>query len=68
VFPFSDAFFIGMRAGYQHIAASTTVGIEGLCSAAVAAEVGTSFLNPRHDSIMRLGTARQVSLLAVRRA
>ena len=47
VFPFRDAFFVGLRAGYQQMAASATVTVDGVGSAAVAAEVATTFINPR---------------------
>lgn len=47
VFPLKGAFFIGMRAGYQHLAASTTVTVRNVGSAALAAKVDTTFINPR---------------------
>jgi hypothetical protein len=47
VFPFRGVFFIGMRAGYQHIDSSTTLTVASLGSISESAEQGTTFINPR---------------------
>lgn len=47
VFPFRNAFFLGLRAGYQHLGVASTVTVRNVGSAAIAARVNTTFLNPR---------------------
>jgi hypothetical protein len=47
VFPLRGAVFVGLRAGYQHLAGETTVVVRDLGSFPVTAEVGTVFINPR---------------------
>ncbi len=47
VFPFGGAFFVGLRAGYQHIGASTTVTVAPFGSAAEELALDSWFLNPR---------------------
>jgi hypothetical protein len=47
VFPFRNAFFLGLRAGRQHLDESTTVTIAGLGSASATIGADTTFVNPR---------------------
>jgi len=47
VFPVRGPFFVGLRAGYQHLAASTTVTVTNVGSASLAAQVDSTFINPR---------------------
>lgn len=47
VFPFQNGFFVGLRGGYQRIAATTTIGIAGLGSFTESATGESVFLNPR---------------------
>ena len=47
VFPFRGAFFIGLRAGRQHVEATTTVTIMSLGSATEVLDLDAWFLNPR---------------------
>jgi hypothetical protein len=47
VFPFRGIFFIGLRAGYQHIDSSTTLTVASLGSISESAELATTFVNPR---------------------
>jgi hypothetical protein len=47
VFPLKGPFFIGLRAGYQHLAAATTVTVANVGSASLAARVDSTFINPR---------------------
>jgi hypothetical protein len=46
VFPFQGAFFVGLRAGRQHLNASTTLSGYGY-SVPIAMGVDTTFLNPQ---------------------
>jgi hypothetical protein len=46
-FPFGGAFFLGARAGHQHLAGSTTVTVAPFGAASGAMAVDTWFLNPR---------------------
>jgi hypothetical protein len=47
VFPFGGAFFLGARAGHQHLSGSTTVAIPSIGAASGALAVDTWFVNPR---------------------
>jgi hypothetical protein len=47
LFPFRGPFFIGLRAGRQHVGASTTVTIPSVGSAVEDLAVDSWFLNPR---------------------
>jgi hypothetical protein len=47
VFPFRNAFFIGLRAGRQHVGASTTVNVESVGSLPETLALDSWFLNPR---------------------
>jgi hypothetical protein len=46
-FPLRGPFFVGLRAGRQHVAASTRISIESLGSAPEALTLDSWFLNPR---------------------
>jgi hypothetical protein len=46
VFPFGGPFFAGMRFGYQHLEATTTIAIPRYGSALEALSIDTWFLNP----------------------
>jgi len=47
VFPFRSAFFVGMRAGYQRLGASTTLTVASLGSVTESVTATSWFLNPR---------------------
>jgi hypothetical protein len=47
VFPFGGSFFFGLRAGHQHIDASTTINVAPYGSVAEGFSVDSWFLNPR---------------------
>lgn len=47
VFPFRNAFFLGLRAGHQHVGASTTVSVDSLGSLPETLALDSWFLNPR---------------------
>jgi hypothetical protein len=47
VFPFRGAFFIGLRAGRQHVEATTTVTVMSFGSATEVLDLDAWFLNPR---------------------
>jgi hypothetical protein len=47
VYPFHRAFFLGLRGGYQHLAASTTVVVPPYGSANEALTMNSGYLNPR---------------------
>jgi hypothetical protein len=47
IFPFGGPFFLGARAGHQHLSGSTTVAIPSIGAASGAVAVDTWFLNPR---------------------
>lgn len=47
VFPFRGAFFVGARAGHQHLGASTTVTVASYGSLAESIDVDAWFVNPR---------------------
>lgn len=47
VFPLRGAFFVGLRAGRQHVSASTTVTVGSFGSAAESLSLDSWFVNPR---------------------
>jgi hypothetical protein len=47
IFPFSGAFFFGVRAGVQHVDASTTVSVGGYGNVSGSMSADTYFINPR---------------------
>jgi hypothetical protein len=47
VFPFHGMFFVGFRAGYQHIDASATASLAGVGSASASASLDSWIVNPR---------------------
>jgi hypothetical protein len=47
VYPFHSAFFLGLRGGYQHLAASTTLVVPPYGSANEALTMDSGYLNPR---------------------
>ncbi len=47
VFPLRGPFFLGLRAGRQHVSASTTVTVGSLGSAAESLSLDSWFVNPR---------------------
>ncbi len=47
LFPFKDAFFIGLRAGRQHLGGEGTVTVANYGSVHEAVSVDTTFINPR---------------------
>lgn len=47
VFPFRGIFFLGMRAGYQHVDSATTLSIASVGSISESAQLDTTFINPR---------------------
>jgi hypothetical protein len=47
VFPFRGAFFIGLRAGYQHLGAATTIVVSSIGSASEELALDSWFINPR---------------------
>lgn len=47
IFPFSGAFYIGMRAGRQHVDASTTVTVGSYGNFSGSMSADTYFVNPR---------------------
>lgn len=47
VFPFQGGFFLGLRAGAQHLGASTTVSVASLGSVSGGITSDTVFVNPR---------------------
>jgi hypothetical protein len=47
VFPFRGAFFIGLRTGYQHLAAATTVVVGSIGAAPEELALDSWFFNPR---------------------
>jgi hypothetical protein len=47
VFPFHGVFFLGLRAGRQHVGASTTLSVESLGSATEILALDSWFVNPR---------------------
>jgi len=47
VFPLRSGFFLGIRAGYQHLGGETTVEVRDFGTFPVAAQVDTFFINPR---------------------
>jgi hypothetical protein len=53
VFPLHGAFYVGVRGGYQQIAASSTVVVSGYGSANESADLDTWFLNPRIGFLWR---------------
>jgi len=55
LFPLQGPFFVGLRAGYQHIGASTTITIAPLGSVAESATLDTYFVNPRIGFLWTLG-------------
>lgn len=46
-FPFKDAFFVGLRAGRQHLGGDGTVTVANYGSVHEAVSVDTTFINPR---------------------
>jgi len=54
-FPFRGTFFLGLRAGYQHIGASTTITIAPIGPVAESATLDTYFVNPRIGFLWTLG-------------
>jgi hypothetical protein len=46
-FPFHDAFFVGLRAGRQHLGGDANVTVVGVGSLNEAVSVDTTFINPR---------------------
>ncbi|HEV3189945.1 MAG TPA: hypothetical protein VGY54_05585 [Polyangiaceae bacterium] len=55
LFPFGGSFFLGFRAGYQQLAASTTITIAPLGPVAESATLDTYFVNPRIGLLWTLG-------------
>jgi len=47
VFPFQGAFFVGVRVGYQHLGASTTVNVPSVVSASESVSLDSVYVNPR---------------------
>jgi hypothetical protein len=47
IFPFKDAFFVGLRAGRQHLGGDGTVTVPNYGSVHEAVSVDTTFINPR---------------------
>ncbi|HXN34248.1 MAG TPA: hypothetical protein VN894_20445 [Polyangiaceae bacterium] len=47
VFPFGGAFFVGLRAGHQQVAASTRIVVGSIISVSEALTIDSWFLNPR---------------------
>jgi hypothetical protein len=47
VFPFRNAFFVGLRAGRQHVGASTTVNVDSVGALPETLALDSWFLNPR---------------------
>ena len=47
VFPFRGGFFVGLRAGHQHVGADTTVSVASYGSASEALSLDSWFVNPR---------------------
>jgi hypothetical protein len=47
VFPFRGGFFVGLRAGHQHVGADTTVTVASYGSASEALSLDSWFVNPR---------------------
>lgn len=47
IFPFRGAFFVGLRAGRQHVDANTTITVAPYGSATEALALDSFFLNPR---------------------
>jgi hypothetical protein len=47
VFPFRGAFFVGLRAGHQHLGVSTTIVVPSLGSAPEELALDSWFVNPR---------------------
>ena len=47
VFPFKNAFFVGLRAGRQHLGGNSNMTISGLGVVRESASVDTTFINPR---------------------
>jgi hypothetical protein len=47
VFPFRGAFFVGVRAGEQHLDESATITINGVGSFSGSTSADTTFINPR---------------------
>ncbi len=47
LFPFKNAFFVGLRAGRQHLGGEGTVTAAGLGSLSETVSVDTTFINPR---------------------
>jgi hypothetical protein len=53
IFPFRGAFFVGLRAGHQHIGASTTIAVGSLGSAPEELALDSWFVNPRVGFLWR---------------
>jgi hypothetical protein len=47
IFPFHNAFFVGMRGGHQHLGGSATVTVAPYGTFAGSVDVDTWFINPR---------------------
>lgn len=47
IFPFRNAFFLGARAGHQHLGASTIIAVPSYGSLAESIDVDAWFVNPR---------------------
>jgi hypothetical protein len=47
IFPFRDAFFVGLRAGRQHLGAHSDIAIQGYGVVREALSVDSTFINPR---------------------
>jgi hypothetical protein len=47
VFPFKNAFFVGLRAGRQHLGGNSNITISGYGVVRESASVDTTFVNPR---------------------
>lgn len=54
LFPFKGAFFVGLRAGYQEIAAAVTLSAVDIGAYSESLTVGTWFVNPRVGFLWRL--------------
>lgn len=53
IFPFRGAFYVGLRAGHQHIGASTTIVVGSLGSAPEELALDSWFVNPRVGFLWR---------------
>lgn len=54
VFPFRNAFFLGLRGGYQSLSVDATLSATGIGSYTESVDIGTWFLNPRLGFLWKL--------------